>query len=94
MILKKNLFVFIVSLVAWIVLVSVEVTKAYGIFLQIVFFASLVLATIAYIWANIGAHPNKSIYINVAQGVALSVVLIVIGVTLATNFKLVVGGSL
>ncbi len=94
MTLKRNLLVFVVSLVVWIVLVSVEVIKAYGIPHQIVFFASLVLVTIAYIWANISAHPNKSIYINVAQGVALSVILIVIGVTLATNFKLLVGGSL
>lgn len=94
MILKRNLLVFGLSLFAWIVLVSIEVARGYGMPLKIAFFVSLGLAASGYIWANICAHTNKGIGVNIAQGVALSVILIVIGVTLATNFKLLIGGSL
>jgi hypothetical protein len=94
---KFNSLVAIAFLVLWILLVVVEVEIRLYSFLSYIFFASLPLVFLAFFFASWRALRDSSKHpagFAALTSVVMSPVFIFVGVTLVTNFKLLIGGHI
>lgn len=84
-------------LLLWALLVVVEVKLREFEFLKFIFFLSLFLVFVGFFAASFQALRNSSkhpVGFALLSSLLLSPVFIFLGVTLVTNFKFMIGGSL
>ena len=92
-----NSLVAIAFVLLWVVLVLVEVKIRLYWFLGYIFFGSLPLVFVGFFFAGWRAlRPTSDDPVGIAGllSLVLTPVFILVGVTLVTNFKLVIGGHL
>jgi len=92
MTLRKNLIVSVIFILLWGSLIVIEVKVENFPVLKYLFFSSWGLIISGYIWANYEAHPSKGAILNIAQGISIAAIFIILGIILGTNFKLLIGG--
>ena len=92
-----NGLVAVVFLLLWSLLVVVEVKVALFSFLKYVFFTSLPLLFGSFFvasWRALRSSSQNAVAIALASSVVISLLFILLGVTLVTNLKLMIGGQL
>src|SRR5664280_2579907 len=94
---KYNSLVAVTFFLFWVLLVVVEVKIRLYWFLSYVFFGSLPLVFLAFFFASWRALRDSSKHpasFAALTSIVMSPMFIFVGVTLVTNFKLLIGGHL
>jgi hypothetical protein len=98
-IIKYNGLVFGGFLLVWLGIVAVEAKLGRFTFLKYLFFLSIPLALLAFFLATRSALPRsdgagRQTLKALLIAVVITPILVFVGVTLAVNFKLLIGGRL
>ena len=94
MTLRRNLLVSVIFMLLWAVFIIIEVKVGNFPVVKYLFFGSWALIIAGYIWANYEAHPSKGAALNVAQGLSIAAIFIVLGIIIGTNIKFLIGGHI